>query len=210
MTTVLYITANPNDSTMSYSKAVGDTFIKTYQEENPDHEVITIDLFGTYIPHIDADVFQGWGKLQSGGNSSLTETEQKKVQRLDALCNQFIEADKYVFASPLWNLSIPPLLKAYIDSVAVAGKTFKHTEQGAVGLLENKKALHIQASGGIYSHGPAAEAENGHRYLKTILAFFGVTELEAIFVEGHDQMPDKKEEIKQKAQKQAEDLAKTF
>ncbi|WP_017473550.1 FMN-dependent NADH-azoreductase [Amphibacillus jilinensis] len=211
MTTVLYITANPNDASMSYSKAVGDTFIKAYQKNNPDHEVITVDLYASYIPYIDSEVFAGWGKLQSGADfTSLTEAEQNKVQRLDALCSQFIEADKYVIASPLWNLSIPPILKAYFDAVAVAGKTFKHTEQGAVGLLAGKKALHIQASGGVYSQGPGAAKEMGHRYVKTILTFFGVEDLQGLFVEGHDQMPDRKEDIKAEAEQQAQNLAKTF
>ncbi|MBM7543103.1 FMN-dependent NADH-azoreductase [Amphibacillus cookii] len=211
MTTVLYITANPNDASMSYSKAVGDTFIKAYQQSNPEHEVITVDLYASYIPYIDSEVFAGWGKLQSGSDfTALTASEQKKVQRLDALCSQFIEADKYVIASPLWNLSIPPILKAYFDAVAVAGKTFKHTEQGAVGLLAGKKALHIQASGGVYSHGPGADKEMGHRYVKTILTFFGVEDLRGLFVEGHDQMPDRKEDIKTEAEQQAQDLAKTF
>ncbi|MFP3821738.1 NAD(P)H-dependent oxidoreductase, partial [Bacillus sp. SIMBA_008] len=88
---------------------------------------------------------------------TLSAEEQAKVARLNELSDQFVSADKYVFVSPLWNFSFPPVLKAYIDSVAVAGKTFKYTEQGPVGLLTDKKALHIQARGGYYSEGPAAE-----------------------------------------------------
>ncbi|MCZ0704642.1 FMN-dependent NADH-azoreductase [Natronobacillus azotifigens] len=211
MTTVLYITANPNDASVSHSIATGEHFIQAYQKTNPDHEIVPIDLYGTHIPQIDAEVFQGWGKLQSGSDfTSLTEPEKKKIYRLEELCNQFIKADKYVFVSPLWNLSIPPVLKAYIDAVAVAGKTFKHTEQGAVGLLHNKKALHIQASGGVYSHGPGADKEMGHRYIRTLLEFFGVTDVVGLFIEGHDQMPDRKEEIIALAKQQAEELAEKF
>lgn len=95
-------------------------------------------------------------------------------------------------------------------SISVAGKTFKYTEQGPVGLLTDKKAVHIQARGGVYSEGPAQENEFGDRYLKAILAFLGVASVESVIVEGMGQFPDKAEEIKQKAIKYAKDVAKRF
>lgn len=101
-------------------------------------------------------------------------------------------------------------MKAYIDSVAVAGKSFKYTENGPVGLLTDKKAIHIQARGGIYSHGPQAELEMGHRYLGIIMQFFGVPSFEGIFVEGHAAMPDKAEEIKAEAIEKAKAAAPNF
>ncbi|MFE4428989.1 FMN-dependent NADH-azoreductase [Peribacillus butanolivorans] len=211
MTKVLYITAHPNDETQSYSMAVGKTFIETYKEVNPSHEIVNIDLYKENIPEIDVDVFSGWGKLQSGkGFEELSSEEKTKVGRLSELCEQFIVADKYIFVTPLWNFSFPPVLKAYIDSVSVAGKTFKYTDKGPVGLLTNKKALHIQARGGIYSEGPAAEMEMGHRYLNIIMQFFGVPSFEGLFVEGHAAMPDKAQEIKENAITRAKDLASTF
>lgn len=207
----MYITAHPLDDTQSYSLAAGKAFIETYKEANPDHEVIHLDLYKEYIPQIDADVLNGWGKLRSGKSlDELTSEEKAKVGRLSELCEQFIEADKYVFVTPLWNFSFPPVLKAYIDAVAVAGKTFKYTEQGSVGLLTDKKALHIQARGGIYSEGPAAQMEMGHRYLAVVMQFFGVPSFEGLFVEGHAAQPEKAEEIKQNAIARAKDLAHTF
>jgi len=211
LTKVLYITAHPLDDTQSYSLAAGKAFIETYKEANPDHEVIHLDLYKEHIPQIDADVLNGWGKLRSGKSlDELTSEEKAKVGRLSELCEQFIEADKYVFVTPLWNFSFPPVLKAYIDAVAVAGKTFKYTEQGSVGLLTDKKALHIQARGGIYSEGPAAQMEMGHRYLAVVMQFFGVPSFEGLFVEGHAAQPEKAEEIKQNAIARAKDLAHTF
>ncbi|KYD16397.1 FMN-dependent NADH-azoreductase [Saccharococcus caldoxylosilyticus] len=211
MTKVLYITAHPLDDTQSYSMAVGKAFIETYKEVNPDHEIVHIDLYKEYIPQIDADVLSGWGKLRSGkGFEELSSEEKAKVGRLSELCEQFISADKYIFVTPLWNFSFPPVMKAYIDAVAVAGKTFKYTEQGPVGLLTDKKALHIQARGGFYSEGPAAEMEMGHRYLSVMMQFFGVPSFEGLFVEGHAAMPDKAQEIKENAIARAKDLARTF
>jgi FMN-dependent NADH-azoreductase len=211
MTKVLYITAHPLDDTQSYSMAVGKAFIETYKEVNPDHEIVHINLYKEYIPQIDADVLSGWGKLQSGkGFEELSSEEKAKVGRLSELCEQFISADKYIFVTPLWNFSFPPVMKAYIDAVAAAGKTFKYTEQGPVGLLTDKKALHIQARGGFYSEGPAAEMEMGHRYLSVMMQFFGVPSFEGLFVEGHAAMPDKAQEIKENAIARAKELARTF
>jgi FMN-dependent NADH-azoreductase len=211
MTKVLYISAHPHDDTMSYSMAVGKAFIEEYRLINPDHEIVNVDLYKENVPQIDVDVFSGWGKLQSGkGFEELSSEEKAKVGRLTELCDQFVSADKYVFVTPLWNFSFPPVMKAYIDSVAVAGKTFKYTEQGPVGLLTDKKAMHIQARGGIYSEGPAAGMEMGHRYLSIIMQFFGVPSLEGVFVEGHAAMPDKANEIKENAIARAKDAAHTF
>jgi FMN-dependent NADH-azoreductase len=211
MAQVLYITAHPHDETQSYSMAVGKAFIDSYKENNPNDEVVHVDLYSENIPHIDADVFSGWGKLRSGqAFDELSSEEKAKVSRLNELSDQFIAADKYVFVTPLWNFSFPPVMKAYLDSVAVAGKTFKYTEQGPVGLLPGKKALHIQARGGIYSEGPAAQMEMGHRYISVMMSFFGINELEGLFVEGHNAMPDKAQEIKENAIARAKDLGHTF
>ncbi|KPL58709.1 FMN-dependent NADH-azoreductase [Rossellomorea vietnamensis] len=211
MAKVLYITAHPHDDTQSYSMAVAKAFMDTYKEVNQGDEVIHLDLYREHIPHIDADVFSGWGKLQSGkGFEELSMEEQKKVNRLNELSDQFIGADKYVFVTPFWNFSFPPVMKAYIDSVAVAGKSFKYTEHGPVGLLTDKKAIHIQARGGIYSEGPAAGMEMGHRYLSLIMQFFGVPSFEGVFVEGHAAMPDKAQEIKEDAIARAKDAAHSF
>jgi FMN-dependent NADH-azoreductase len=101
-------------------------------------------------------------------------------------------------------------MKAYLDSVAVAGKTFKYTAEGPIGLLTDKKALHIQARGGFYSEGPAAQMEMGHRYISVMMSFFGIPNLEGLFIEGHNAMPEKAQEIKDNAIARAKDLAHTF
>jgi len=208
---ILYITAHPHDDSQSYSMAAGKAFIDTYKQVNPNDEIIHLDLYKENIPQIDADVFSGWGKLRSGqAFDDLSLEEKDKVGRLNELSDQFVAADKYIFVTPLWNFSFPPIMKAYLDSVAVAGKTFKYTQEGPVGLLTGKKALHIQARGGFYSEGPAAELEMGHRYIKIIMSFFGIPSLEGLFVEGHNAVPEKAEEIKANAINRAKDLAHVF
>ncbi|WP_028609146.1 FMN-dependent NADH-azoreductase [Paenibacillus harenae] len=211
MTTVLYITAHPLDHQASYSMAVGKAFIDAYREAHASDEVVHLDLYQLNIPQLDTDIFSGWGKLRSGtAFDQLSDAEKSKVSRLNELVDQFIAADKYVFVSPMWNFSFPPVLKAYIDAICIAGKTFKYTESGPVGLLTDKKALHIQASGGVYSEGPAAGFESGHSYLKKIMQFIGVPSFEGIFVEGMAAMPDQAQAIKEKATAKAEAAAKQF
>lgn len=208
---VLYIKANPKTPQESYSLAVAEEFIKTYKQENPNDEIIELDLYNMNIPEIDTDVFSGWGKLQQGTSfDQLTADEKEKVNGINRLTDQFVEADKYIFVTPLWNFSIPPKMKAYIDTICIAGKTFKYTAEGPVGLLTNKKAVHIQARGGIYSEGPAQQMEFGDRYIRTVLSFLGVPSVDSVIVEGMAQMPNEAENIKQKAIEQARQVAKSF
>mgnify|MGYP001225726117 FL=1 len=205
---VLYITANPKSPERSRGLTVGQAFIEAYREVRPEDDIVHLDLFKSDIPTIDIDVFNGWDKLSSG--EALTGEERRKVERINELTDQFMAADKYVFVSPLWNLSIPPVLKTYIDNICVAGKTFKYTENGPVGLLQGKKAIHIQSSGGIYSRGPAREMEFGNRYLLALLRFMGVTDVESIFVEGMDYNPAEADRIVQDAVAEARAKAAAF
>ncbi|MDR9856041.1 FMN-dependent NADH-azoreductase [Paenibacillus sp. VCA1] len=210
MATVLYITAHPLDSQSSYSLAVGEEFIEAYRQANPTDEVIHLDLYQEDIPQIDADVLRGWGKVRSGSSfDQLSDAEKSKVDRLEEILNQFVAADKYVFVSPMWNFTVPPVLKAYTDATSIPGKTFKYTKNGPVGLLPGKKALHIQASGSEYSEGPLASLEMGYSYLKKILHFYGIQSIEAIFVEG-TASSEKAPAIKEKAIAHAKEVAKRF
>lgn len=211
MATVLYVTAHPHDHQTSFSLAVGKEFIEAYREANPSDEVVHLDLYKSDIPQIDADVFSGWGKLRSGSAfDQLSDAEKAKVARLNEIVDQYVAADKYVFVTPMWNFSFPPVMKAYIDAICVAGKSFKYTETGPVGLLGDKKALHIQASGGIYTQGPAAGFENGYSYLSKIMQFHGIPELQGIFVEGMAATPDQAPAIKEKAIAEAREVAASF
>ncbi|MFC4102579.1 FMN-dependent NADH-azoreductase [Paenibacillus xanthanilyticus] len=210
MATVLYITAHPLDPQASISLAVGEAFIDAYREANPADDVVLLDLYKEDIPQIDADVLRGWEKLRSGTDfDQLTDAEKSKVARLESIVDQFVKADKYVYVSPMWNFSIPPVLKAYTDATSIPGKTFKYTPNGPIGLLPGKKALHIQASGSVYSEGPLAPLEMGYNFLKKVLQFYGISSMEAILVEGTasvEQLPV----IKEKAIAQAKEAATRF
>ncbi|WP_050356166.1 FMN-dependent NADH-azoreductase [Gottschalkia purinilytica] len=211
MSKILYITSNPKSVEQSYSLTVGEAFLEEYKKLNPNDEIINLDLYKTYVPYIDEDVFNAWGKLSQGTDfNSLSEEEKKKVSGIDKLTDQFIDADKYVFVTPLWNFGFPPIMKAYIDTICIAKKTFKYTENGPVGLLHGRKALHIQASGSVFSEGDYSQFEHGNSHMKTILNFVGITDIETILVEGIAQMPDKAEEIKNNSILKAKEVASRF
>ncbi|MBJ8029617.1 FMN-dependent NADH-azoreductase [Bacillus cereus group sp. N21] len=211
MTKVLFITANPNSAEASFGMAVGESFIEAYKNEHPQDEVVTIDLFNTTVPAIDAEVFTAWGKFAAGeGFETLSESQQQKIAAMNTNLETFMNADRYVFVTPMWNFSYPPVVKAYLDNLSIAGKTFKYTENGPVGLLGGKKALHIQASGGVYSEGPYAAMDFGRKHLNAVLGFMGISDVDYLAVEGMNANPEKAPEIKEAAIANARELAKRF
>jgi FMN-dependent NADH-azoreductase len=211
MSKLLYITANPKAVEQSFSLSIGEAFINSYKETNPQDEIININLFDINVPAIDEVVFSAWGKFAEGLSfEDLTPEERNKISAMGSIVEQFMAADKYVFVTPLWNFTVPSKMKDYLDNICVAGKTFKYTESGPVGLLRNKKAVHIQARGGIYSEGPAAALEMGDKYVNAILGFIGVEERQSIIAEGMNAMPDKAENIKSVAIVKAKEAAKRF
>ena len=174
MSKLLYIKANIKSEGESRTFRVSDSFIEEYKKNNPKDEVIVLDL---YKENIDFLRSEDLGKIFG------PKDEESKNNPILKYAYQFAEADKYVIASPMWNLSIPAILKAYIDYVSVTGITFKYTAEGPVGLLKDKKAVHIVSRGGEYANAPY---EMGDRYLRTILGFFGISEIETIAVENVD------------------------
>ncbi len=208
---VLYITANPKKVEYSHSLSVGEVFINEYKNLNKNDEIVHLDLFNTEVPEIDYDVMGAWGKLQSGVEfSELTELEQQKLAAMNKNLDDFMNADKYVFVAPLWNFGFPPVLKAYIDNLLITGKTFKYTENGPVGLLNDKKSLLIQASGGIYSNDQMKPYEHASNYLKVPLNFIGVDDQNELLIEGVNMVDDNGMDIREQAIIKAKELASQF
>lgn len=174
MSKLLYIKANIKNEGESRTFKVADSFIEEYKKNNPKDEVIVLDL---YKENVDFLRPEDLGKVFG------PKDEESRKNPILKYAYEFAEADKYVIAAPMWNLGIPAILKAYIDYVSVTGITFKYTENGPVGLLKNKKAVHIVSRGGEYGDAPY---EMGDRYLRTILGFFGISEIETIAIENLD------------------------
>lgn len=174
MNKVLYIKANIKNEGESRTFKVSDSFVEEYKKNNPDDEIIELDLYKENIDFL---------RLEDLAKIFGPKDEESKSNPALKYAYQFAEADKYIIAAPMWNLSIPAILKAYIDYVSVTGITFKYTAEGPVGLLNNKKAVHIVSRGGEYVNAPY---EMGDRYLRTILGFFGINDIETIAIENVD------------------------
>ncbi|MED1919146.1 NAD(P)H-dependent oxidoreductase [Bacillus thuringiensis] len=215
MATVLYITAHPRDDERSYSMTVGKEFLQVYRSTHPQDEVVHLDLFKLDLPQHDGDVLDARDKLRQGVSfDQLTPAEQSKLGRIFQVLEQFIAADKYIFVSPIWNFSYPTVMKNYLDAIVLPGKTVRYNTDGSrTGLLGDKKAVHIQASGSIMSPGSGGtyeDCEMGHRHIKAILNFLGVTDFQGIFVEGMQEFANRAKEFKEKALREARQVAEIF
>lgn len=208
MSTVLFVKANDRAIEQAVSVKLYHAFLESYKNSHPEDTIIELDLFQEDLPYMNADMINGNFKAARGYD--LTAEEQAAAQVSSKYVNQFIAADKVVFAFPLWNFTIPAVLHTYIDYLCQAGKTFSYTAQGPVGLITDKKVAILNARGGIYSEGPAAAAEMSYNFIKNILGFFGVTDIETIIVEGHNQLPDQAESIITTGIAQAEKVAAGF
>ena len=120
----------------------------------------------------------------------MTPTEKRTVQQTaaashaDRLIEEVEAADVIVLAAPMYNFSVPSTLKAWIDHVARAGRTFNYTEKGPVGLLTGKKVFVVTARGGVYSEGPAKSFDFHEPYLRAVLGFLGLNDVTFVYVEG--------------------------
>ncbi|MBO0449425.1 FMN-dependent NADH-azoreductase [Enterococcus sp. MJM12] len=206
MTTLLAVKGHPLDAKDSHAIQLLESFLTTYKETNPNDEIIVVNPYAADFPEIDGDITSGWHALMNGAQfNELTAAQQAKLAAFNGLTEQFEKADKVVIANPLWNLSIPSRLKAWFDTICVAGKTFKYTAEGPVGLVTGKKALHIQASGGFYNGQDFAA-----QYTRQLLNFIGISDFSEVLAEGLDFDPTKVDEIMAKATTEVKAAAKTF
>ena len=139
-----------------------------------------------------------------GAHPDLEETYRDLVaQPLDHLTlaaladptyvDEFLAADVVVIGAAMYNFGLPTQLKAWIDRVAIAGKTFRYTEAGAQGLAGGKRVIVTLARGGLYGEGSPAQAfEHAETYLRGVFGFLGVTDLEFIVAEGIALGPDQR------------------
>lgn len=191
MSKLLAIKAHPLTKDSSKSVKGLSVFLESYSQSHPNDDVEVLDVYSDNFPEIDEELLTTWEMLGTGtAFEDLSASQQAKVTRYNELTDQFLAADKVVIANPLWNLNVPTRLKAWIDTISVAGKTFKYTAEGPQPLTEGKRALHIQSNGGFYNgNDPASQ------YVKGIMNFVGVNDVEQVFIEGIDYQPEQAEEI---------------
>jgi FMN-dependent NADH-azoreductase len=175
---VLRVLANPKPVEKSASLQIEAAFTAALRQRHPDAQVVTIDVYQDEIPLLDAKLLPAF----FGAPPADAETERKRA-RQKAIMDQFMAADLLVIATPMWNFNAPPMLKAFIDTILVAGKTFKYTATGPVGLVSGKQAVLCLASGGVYE-GALAAYDTLTPMLKTQLGFIGVTDVTVLNAPG--------------------------
>ncbi|MCM3773196.1 MULTISPECIES: FMN-dependent NADH-azoreductase [Priestia] len=208
MSYTLFIKANDRSASEAVSVKLYDAFLESYKQSHQGEEIIELNLFKEELPYLGADMINGQFKLARG--LEMTAAENKAAEIANHYLEQFVKADKIVIAFPLWNFTVPAVLHTYFDYLNQAGKTFKYTPEGPVGLLGHKKVMLLNARGGVYSEGPSAAVEMAVKYVSSVLQFFGVPDVNSVVIEGHNQFPDRAQEIIESGLEQAEQAAKTF
>jgi FMN-dependent NADH-azoreductase len=161
----------------SASTQIAQSLVERVVEENPGSDVTRIDLANNALPHLGADEFNSW----LAPDDQRDQTQMALASRSDTLIDQLLSHDTLVLAVPMYNLGIPSTLKAWIDRVSRAGKTFRYTAEGPVGMVENMQAYLVFARGGIYRDTPL-DTQTG--YLTSVLGLMGIETVETIFAEG--------------------------
>lgn len=143
----------------------------------PGSSVSTLDLAELSLPHLDADEFQSW----SVPPGERTPQQAELAVRSDLLIDQLLAHDTLVLGVPMYNMTIPSTLKAWIDRVVRAGRTFRYTSDGPEGLTSGIDAYAVFARGGMY-RGTSMDTQTG--YIKAILGLIGIDDVATVFAEG--------------------------
>ncbi|WP_274056674.1 FMN-dependent NADH-azoreductase [Vibrio parahaemolyticus] len=155
----------------SQSNKLIEDFIK-----NVDQDKLTVrDLAANPLPVLDFAVATALRATED-----LSQEQQAVVDLSDTLIEEVKAADTLVIAAPMYNFTISTQLKNWIDLIARAGVTFKYTENGVQGLIEGKKAIVVTTRGGIHKDSPT---DNVTPYLRTVLGFVGITDVEFVYAE---------------------------
>ena len=179
MKNILMIEASPRGKD-SASRAVSDTLTERLAGLYPGAKVLRRDLTIEQLPHLDKLTLRAISTKDPVEAESLKESAHQS----DQLTAELLESDLLVMATPMWNFGIPSALKAWIDLVVRPGRTFQYSDGGVLGLAKNKKAILILASGGVFTEGPWRSWDFVEPYLRQILAFIGIVDVQIVRIEG--------------------------
>jgi FMN-dependent NADH-azoreductase len=183
--------------THSVSRHLSSDIVARLVKLQPEIRVIYRDLADDPALHLSGAHLAAWQGVDSKDKVLIDD-----LFKGTAYMDELLGADIVVIGAPMYNLSIPTPLKAWIDRIAVAGKTFRYTATGPEGLLKNKRAFIASARGGVYSAGSTAAALEHHEsYLIGLLSFLGITDTTIVRAEGVAFSPEAKEEAVTQARK---------
>ncbi len=159
------------------STQLSDELVAKLRSADSELKVIHRNFSEQSVPHLDGE----WLQALMTPTEQRDELQQQKVDYSDLLIAELQQADTVVIGLPMYNFSIPSMLKAWFDHVARAGTTFKYTETGPVGLLTDKKVYLVTTRGGVHKD---QASDTQLPFVKTFLAFLGLTNVEVIYAEG--------------------------
>lgn len=177
MSHLLHLDASPR-AERSLSRQLSREFVDGWQQLHPSDSVTYRDLGQTPPPPMT----EAWVIGAYAPPSDHTAEAKTAMQHSDALIDEFLSADRYVFGVPMHNFSVPSAFKAYVDQIVRIGRTFTADWKG---LVADKKMLVITARGGNYSPGsPAAPFDHQQPWIRTIFGFIGITDIRFIHAQG--------------------------
>jgi FMN-dependent NADH-azoreductase len=179
MKRILIIESSPR-GTESASRHLTDTLRERLRSLYPNASFLEHDLAADPPPHLDYPTVKG-----ISAKSAAEAVFLKDALRLsDQLTDELLSSDLLVIAAPMWNFGLPSSLKAWIDHVVRAGKTFNYAGAGVEGLAKGKKAILVLASGGVFSEGPWKSWDTVEPYLRLILSFIGIDDVQTVRAQG--------------------------
>src|ERR1700688_1650969 len=172
----------------SVSRQVSAAVVDRLRKATPSLEIVYRDLTSTPLAHLSGS------HLAAAQGATPEASLQQDLTAGQAVMDEFLAADVVVLGAPMYNFTIPSQLKAWIDRIVVAGKTFKYGAEGVQGLAGNKRVIVAISRGGFYSAGtPAAAGEYVETYLRWVFGFIGVKNLEFISADGVQVGPEHRE-----------------
>ena len=209
MKKLLYISVNSKPEDLSASKTVARKFINKFLQKNKDFQVEEIDLYKEHISRLEYQYFEKRNCIVNEDDAKkLNDKDQKEVQRIRALCDQFISANVYVIAAPMWSLSFPAPLKEYIDCIMQDQKTIKFEVKKIEPLLNDKPRtmVYIQSSGGNVPWMLRPILNKGLNYVEDIIKFMGIKKFEELLVDDTGFTEEEKQEAINKAYEKIDDI----
>ena len=155
----------------SVSRRLVDEAVRRLLEAAPGAALVWRDLAADPVPHLST------GPLAGVRGTPATPAEHAARALSDQLIAELREADTIVIGAPMYNFSVPTVLRAWFDHVLRAGETFRYSAAGPEGLLTGKRVIVIESRGGLYSEGPAQAIDFQEPYLRQLLGFVGLTDV---------------------------------
>lgn len=180
MTNILVLESSLFPPDVSASRRVTKRFVQGWREREPDVVIVRRDLAAQPLPHAGWDLMAG----SMTPADARTRAQAEAVAISDALIDEIFAADVLVIGAPMYNFSIPSSLKAWVDHVAIAGRTFRYTPEGrSEGLVAGKRVFILASRGGVYGAEPMAAFNFQDTYLRSVLGFLGLADVTVIAAE---------------------------